>query len=857
MRVLKPISSAALAASIALVLSTPLTGVAVPTSDPTGTDSTATASAAPDPTGENTAAPTGSTTSEDSSQSADEQAGASSENEDAGTSGKNEESAPQGTGSTEETGEETAQTTGEETTQATPRAADTVAISDIQANPKNYKNKQVTIQGIVTAVWDGRDGFTVQMPTSEVPEGYERSQAVFVKLPNPSKTLHVGDEVKVDGKVSDPNGVTTLTTSAKSIETLGSEKTGLVKPAQVAAPKTPAEANKIQSMVINPQGQFRLTDTYKLPTTGQISLTDGDKAPAQPTQVGTPGSAEAKAQAQYNETHLITVDDGSDDLFDSNSAKAQVTPPKHLPFVADDAKAGPTLGAEVTFKSPAVITYTRGKWVLDPTTSIPAADEFISFSDVAEAEPATVGGNFKVATFNVLNYFTSLGVNSTEKDKNGKPLCAPVMNRWDQSVPVAGNWDCPLRGAWDESGLKRQEDKIVAAINTLGKQNAAVVALQEIENDKKFETNPNQSLEHLVKALNQADPNQKWNYVPTPKKEPAFGTDDAIRQAFLYRSSVVDLVGDAEYAVSDQPQAATQDRAPLTQVFEHKASGKKVLVVNNHFKSKGSQLSGADNSNPGKTQGPAYDVGNNNGERTRQAKDLLDVVNKKVKAVKPDFSVLVGDFNSYSGEDPIRVLKQQGFTDLMNTAEHPTKRSMTDWAEYTYAYGGMLGSLDHIMVSKPGMSFYKGHDIWTANAYENQARQYSNFMATGTNYYNPNVFRASDHNSAIVGFDLEKSADTETPGTGNPGSEKPNQPGAGNPGANNPDQPGNNNPGSKPGVNQPTSNQAGKPGSGSVNANQSSGHIARTGSTASTVILLSALALAIGGGAWLLKRRIR
>lgn len=706
------------------------------------------------------------------------------------------------------------------------------------------------------------------MPTSEVPEGYEGSQAVFVKLSNPSKTLHVGDEVQVDGKVSDPNGVTTLTTSVKNVETLGSEKTGLVKPAQVPAPKTPEEANKIQSMVINPQGQFRLTDSYKLPTTGQISLTDGDKAPAQPTQVGTPGSAEAKAQAQYNETHLITVDDGSDDLFDSNSAKAQVTPPKHLPFVADNAQAGPTLGAEVTFKSPAVITYTRGKWVLDPTTSIPAADEFISFSDVAEAEPADVGGNLKVATFNVLNYFTSLGVNSTEKDKNGKPLCSPKMNRWDQSVPVAGNYECPLRGAWDENGLKRQEDKIVAAINTLGKQNAAIVALQEIENDKKFETNPNQSLEHLVKALNQADPSQKWNYVPTPKKEPAFGTDDAIRQAFLYRSSVVSLVGDAEYGVSSRPQAATLDRAPLTQVFKHQESGKKLLVVNNHFKSKGSKLSGSDNDNPGKTQGPAYDVGNNNGERTRQAQDLVDVVTTKADAVKPDFTLLVGDFNSYSGEDPIQILKQSGYADLMNTAEHPTKRSMTDWAEYTYSYGGMLGSLDHIMVSKAGMDFYKGHDIWTANAYESQARQYSNFMATGTNYYNPNVFRASDHNSAIVGFDLEKKVDTENPGTGEPsqpGEETPDKPGVGDPGVNNPDKPGDNHPSSKPGANQPTSNQAGKPGSGSVNANQAGKpganqagtHIASTGSTASTVILLSALALAIGGGAWLLKRRIR
>ncbi|WIK63847.1 ExeM/NucH family extracellular endonuclease [Gleimia hominis] len=731
--------------------------------------------------------------------------------------------------------------------------SETLLISDIQTAPKDYEDKQVTTSGVVTAVLEGRGGFTIQMPTSAVPSGYGNSQAVFVKVSADGAdkaaavaNVEVGDAVTVTGQVDVPGGLTTL--MANNVETTASDQSKQVNVMQVPAPKTDAEAQKLQSMAIAPKGKFRLADSFPLTSVGQLILTDGDKPPVQPTQMGRPGSQQAKAQAEYNAAHRVVIDDGSDAVFDSNNDQAEVTPPKHLPFMADGAQAGPTLGAEVSFKTPAIVTRADKQWVLDPTESNPAADEFVSFTKVSEAEPADVGGNLKVATFNVLNYFTSLGVDATDTDGDGKPLCWPTMNQWDQSVPVAGNWDCPRRGAWDKAGLKRQEDKIVAAINTLGRQGAAVIALQEIENDPLFQDNPNQSLKQLVNALNKADSAQGWNYVPTPKETPKYGAKDMIRQAFIYKPAQVSLVGKAKYLDDAAYQSAADARAPIAQVFEHKVTKRRVLVINNHLTYKGGTVVGEDNKNPGDTQGPAYDTGRNNGDRTRQAKALAGFAQREQASSKADFTLLVGDFNAYSGEDPIQVLKDSGYADLMNTAEHASKRSMTDWAEYTYSYGGMLGSLDHIMVSKTGMDFYAGHDIWTANAYESQAREYSRYMATGTDYYRPNVFRASDHNSAIIGFNLSKKAaagNTDAPSTGNPdkpGSQDPNQPGS-------------------TGQSGSGSQSGNKPEGGNASGNHAGGHanngrqIAKTGTDVAAAIALSLLTVVAGVGLYVLKRR--
>ena len=63
----------------------------------------------------------------------------------------------------------------------------------------------------------------------------------------------------------------------------------------------------------------------------------------------------------------------------------------------------------------------------------------------------------RLASFNVLNYFTTLGTDSAS--------CVAYKDRFGDGVTVREG--CPQRGAWDAADLRRQQDKIVAAIGDL------------------------------------------------------------------------------------------------------------------------------------------------------------------------------------------------------------------------------------------------------------------------------------------------------------------------------------------------------------------------------------------------------
>lgn len=656
---------------------------------------------------------------------------------------------------------------------STAAAEKITPIVEIQGTDKASPmvGKTVTTTGIVTAILSGRGGFVMQMKSADVPKDNRASSAIFVKLAQPQVKL--GDELLVTGAVQetykttfdtnsgkevlDKNtvmGVTTINvTSPDKILVKGTGKSAEVNIPTLPMAKTPAEKMARELMVFQPAGKYRVTGNDQLVYTGQLSLNDGDKPLLQPTQAGLPGSVEARSQAEYNDQHMLVLDDGNDAHFDVKFPETfKPAPPKELPYMADAAK-GPTLGATVSFTKPVIVNHVEGNWVMDPIETQPAKPAAVNFSAVRENAPADVGGNFKLATFNVLNYFTSFGEsNKTEKD--GKPLCYPEKNLWDKKYDLTGNWDCPNRGAWNEESFKRQQAKIVNAINKLGSDGAQIVGLQEIENATKFGKDYDSALKHLVEELNKADAKQGWVYAPAPKKFPKYGHDDVIRQAFIYKKDAIELVGDSQFLDDPAYQSAADARAPIAQAFKHKATGKVLLVINNHLTYKGGKVVGDDNVNPGRQEGPAYDLGNNNGDRTRQAKALVGFAEKMGKETGAEFTFLVGDFNAYSYETPIQTMVAAGYSDLMNTNEHPSMYSATDWNEYTYSYRSIFGSLDHVMVSKSAMKYMKGFDVWTSNGYEPIAYEYARFMDTGTNYWSGDVFRASDHNASIAGFEL-------------------------------------------------------------------------------------------------------
>ena len=131
--------------------------------------------------------------------------------------------------------------------------------------------------------------------------------------------------------------------------------------------------------------------------------------------------------------------------------------------------------------------------------------------------------------------------------------------------------------------------------------------------------------------------------------------------------------------------AWTSSRKPLAAEFVFQ--GRKVIVVANHFNSKG-----GDQSADGRFQPPnrASEV-----QRNQQAA-VLNAFVKDVLAADPNANVvLAGDFNDYQFSDPIRTLTDNGatLTDLIMT--------LPENQRYTYVFNGVSQVLDHIFVTKP------------------------------------------------------------------------------------------------------------------------------------------------------------
>ena len=211
------------------------------------------------------------------------------------------------------------------------------------------------------------------------------------------------------------------------------------------------------------------------------------------------------------------------------------------------------VGAAATITAPVIIDYRNNLWTLNPTSPGPAA---VTFENDRTAAPEPVGGDLRVASFNVLNYFTTLGATTAG--------CTAFTDRTGD--PVTVNTGCAPRGAWDPDDLQRQQDKIVAAINDL---DADVVGLLEIENSVVVDGVADEALGTLVDALNAAAGSDVWAYVPSSADLPPAAEMDVITNAIIYRPAAVERTGRfarARHAERGRPgvrQRARADRPGL------------------------------------------------------------------------------------------------------------------------------------------------------------------------------------------------------------------------------------------------------------------------------------------------------
>jgi 5'-nucleotidase len=329
----------------------------------------------------------------------------------------------------------------------------------------------------------------------------------------------------------------------------------------------------------------------------------------------------------------------------------------------------------------------------------------VSFAGERPAAPENVGGNLKIASFNVLNYFST----------TGDQVAGCTFHTDRQGNPITVRGGCDVRGAANAENFERQEAKIVEAITGLG---ADVVTLAEVENSAKFGKDRDSALATLTAALNERTPGV-WDYVRSPAALPALANEDVIRTAFIYKKAAAQPVG--ESVILDDNTAFANARKPLAQAFEAVGGGEETrfLAIMNHFKSKGGSGTG-DNADKGDGQG-AW-----NAARVQQAQALVGFADRLKAEAGTDKVFLTGDFNSYSAEDPMRVLYDAGYVNQgIKTDGH------------SYVFGGMVGSLDHILASPAADAAVAGVDTWNINAVESVALEYSRYNNNVSDYYAP------------------------------------------------------------------------------------------------------------------------
>ena len=622
-----------------------------------------------------------------------------------------------------------------------PGEATPATIAEIQgtAAASPLVGRRVVTDGVVTAAYPtgGLAGFVIQTPGSggdTTVEGRPGSDAVFVYQTSGAPAVSVGAHVRVTGTIAEFNGLTELTVpDAAGYEALPAAAAPV--PVTAAWPTTDADREKLESMLFAPTGDYTVTDTYSTDQYGEVGLAYGPTPLLQPTEVGAPGSAAAAAAAASNTARAVVLDDGASTNFLS-AANTGLTPP--YVSVVNPVR----VGALAEFNKPVVVDYRNNTWELNPTTQVTsttADTDRAVFQNTRTAAPdaaALAGADLKVASFNVLNYFTTLGVDTVG--------CTPYKDRAGNGITVS---NCPgngPRGAWDAANLKRQQDKTVTAINAA---DADVIGLMEIENSAVVDgaAHADAALATLVGALNTAAGSVKWAYVPSSADLPATAEQDVITNALIYQTAAVARVGEARAlgSQSGPGQAFENAREPIGQAFAPVGGGEPFFVAVNHLKSKGSAGPLAGDTDTGDGQGAS------NASRVAEATALRDWVPTVLASyAKPITDVaLVGDFNSYTQEDPLQVLYAAGYTDA---------GSKFAPGQYSYSYSGLSGSLDHVLLNDGFLARTKGADVWHINSPESVALEYSRYNSHGTLFYDATPYRCSDHDPVVVGFAANK-----------------------------------------------------------------------------------------------------
>jgi predicted extracellular nuclease len=581
----------------------------------------------------------------------------------------------------------------------------------------------VIITAIVTADFsanDQLDGFYVQEEDADADANPQSSEGIFVYCGNNNcgtfPAISVGDKVTVTGVQEEAFEQSQINVAAGSI-VVNSSGNPLPTPASVTLPvigEIGAFYEPFEGMLVSFNNTLYVAEYFELFRFGEVVLYEGGR-PYQYTHVDESPTPEefAAYQALLASRRIIIGDD--------NNSQNSSLPDGVLYYPQPDGFSNENFfrGGDTVSNLTGVLGFAFGEYNVLPVAAYPA--EFVS-ANPRPAAPIS-DGSLTVASFNVLNYFQT--IDTTASTNTGH--CGPDLTQ-----------DC--RGADSAAELEQQTNKLVTALLAL---NADIYGLVEMENTTEVEP-----LEYLVDVMNAELGTETYAFVDTG----VIGSD-AIRVGIIYNTTTVAPVG-VWQALEDQsfvnPFSASIDRnrPALAQSFREYATGGVFTVVVNHFKSKGSGCGDGDDS---------AIQGNCNGTRTAAAHALLDWLLTDPTGVHDSDYLLVGDYNAYANEDPIKALEAGGYADLNAT--------IVGTSAYSYVFDGQLGYLDYALSSSTLTGQVEDIAEWHINADEVPVFDYNDDVRTtgeaafeeepdGNDLTENGPYRTSDHDPVFVGMNL-------------------------------------------------------------------------------------------------------
>jgi hypothetical protein len=586
------------------------------------------------------------------------------------------------------------------------------SIPEIQGagSRSDFVGQSVRTSGVVTLLTN--TGFFLQDPAGD---GNTATSDGILVYTGGAPNVNVGDLVQLVATVAEYNtgAGSNVDTAAHTVtELTGISSVQVLAQGQMITPTVislPEQVNddleRYEGMLVRIDGPLTVSQNYFLGRYGQLTLSAGGRMET-PTNAYRPGSAEALALADQNARSRIILDD----------ATSQQNP-NPTPYLAPDntVRAGDMVASITGVVDYGLATSSNtgfGDYKLQPTEPV-----VFSRDNPRTEAPRPVPGNIKLASFNVLNFFTTFTDGTTADGQTGQGC-----QLGDSNSP--GN----CRGADNLAEFERQRDKIVAALAAI---NADAVGLMEMQN------NADVAVGKLVAALNQ----QVGAGTYAAVAQPAEGSgSDAIRVAMIYKPAVLQPQGTARSDVDP-----VNNRPTLAQTFAA-ANGQTFTLLVNHLKSKGSCPAPGDSDYEGNA-----DIGDGQGcwnaQRDHQATRLANWISE----IGASRAVLLGDFNAYAQEDPIVTLRQAGLVDQIGRFNA---------FGYSYVFDGAAGRLDHGLTTASLSPQVTSAQEWHVNADEPSVIDYNTEFkqplcpTCGPDYYSATAYRSSDHDPVVMGLYL-------------------------------------------------------------------------------------------------------